>query len=209
MASRLAGPHRAADPAEESENHYLAGMTIPLPRTLSCLAGSALLGLAACHEASPPAAAVPPARPTPASAPPLVAHQLGTTGLTIRLPATYRLHLTEGADFQVYNFAAADITAAELFTGGLYVGGYPAPFDSLAGCRRHPRQLVLGRPARWLLSQCATGHTLEVQAALPADPAYSLQLHLFGQARSAAGLRQLLAVVATLQYQPPRMPAAH
>ena len=58
------------------------------------------------------------------------------------------------------------------------------------------------------LSQCATGYTLNVLAALPAGLPYSPQIHLFGQARSAAGLRQLLAVVRSLQYQPPGSPAA-
>ena len=184
-------------------------MLVYLSRMLGWLGSAVVLGLAACHGPSqPPAAAPPAAQPAPASAPPLVAHQLGQSGLTLSLPPAYRLRSTEGEDFLVYYFAATDTTAAEPFTGGLYLGGHPQPFDSAAGCRlRHLRQPLLGRPAAWQLSQCATGYTLNVRAALPTKSAYVEQIHLFGQARSAAGLRQLLAVVHTLQYKPPASPA--
>jgi hypothetical protein len=187
-------------------------MLIRLFRSNAYLLGVVVLGLAACHGSSQPPAAVPAAKPAASSAPRLVAHRLGQSALSLSLPPTYSLHLTEGADFLVYSFAATDTTAVELFTGGLYLGGFPQPFDSAVGCRtRRLQRPLLGRPATWQLSQCATGYTLNVLAALPAGPAYFQQIHLFGQARSAAGLRQLLAVASTLQYKPlgksPGLPA--
>ena len=107
---------------------------VRLPWCSGSLVG-VVLGLAACHGASQPQVTALSAKPAPTSALRLVAQQLGQSGLTLSLPATYRLRLTEGPDFLVYSFAATDTTGAEPFTGGLYLGGFPQPFDSAADCR--------------------------------------------------------------------------
>lgn len=187
----------------------------PLRKNLLYLAASALgLALAACQstDRQPPAATAPAAKPaaTPAVAPASIppARQLGKSGYFLSLPANYRLRTSDGPDFTVYYFAP-DTTAPTTFSGGLYLGGHPQPMDSVAGCRtRRVSATVLAHPATWTVQRCADAYTLNAVFESHSDQPWSPTINAFGTAKSAAELRQLLAVFTTLRHQaPPARPA--
>lgn len=169
--------------------------------------GLGTCALAACQGPSQPLATTAPIAPTiaPAAAPdpPLVPQQLGKSEFWLSLPATYRLKTTNGPDFLVYYFAPADTTVQTSYSGGLYLGGYPQKFDSTAGCqRRHLSLPVLGHPAAFTMQRCATGYTLDAVFDSGHNQSFDAKINAFGTARSAAELRQLLAIFATLRRQP-------
>lgn len=175
----------------------------PMPSVFLRLGSAVVLGLAACqgHSDPPPAAAPPnsqrPARPEP---PPLAPQPLGRSGYTVALPADYALKPTDGPDFQVYYFAPADTLAAHHFTGGLYFGSQPQGPDSTAGCQvRQQPATLLGRPATWHITRCASGYAVYAVFDSRSGRGWDAQINAFGEARSAAELRQLLAVFATLR----------
>lgn len=179
-----------------------------LQRTIRLLAGAAVLGVTACQSPDQPAAAVRPAKaqsqPAAPPAPELVEQALGKTGFFVSLPSTYALKSTDAADFLVYYFAPADTTVRTHFTGGIYFGGHPQGIDSAAaGCqvRRVPATL-LGRPATWRVQRCATGYALDAVFDSHSAEDWNPLINTFGEAKSAAELRQLLAIFATLRYQP-------
>lgn len=178
-----------------------------LQRSTSLVIGAALAGAAACQSPDQPAAAPPPAKTPPTVATPaprLVEQALGKTGFFLSLPSTYTLRSTDAADFLVYYFAPTDTTVRTQFTGGIYLGGHPQGSDSAAaGCqlRRVPTTL-LGRPATWRVQRCATGYTLDAVFASHSGQEWSPVINAFGEAKSAAELRQLLAIFATLRHQP-------
>ena len=169
-------------------------------------------GLAACQGPGQTAPATAPAalpgkaaRPVPAAAPdpPLLSQQLGTSGLWLSLPATYRLTTTDGPDFLVYYFAPADTTVQTSYSGGLYLGGHPQGFTNEAGCQqRRVAVPVLGRPAPFTVQRCATGYTLDAVFDSGRSQSFDSKINAFGSAKSAAELRQLLAVFATLRRRP-------
>ena len=165
-----------------------------------------LSSLAACQSPSqPPAAspASPATAPAPAPKPPLVPQPLGKSGYWLSLPATYRLKATDGPDFLVYYFAPADTTVQTSYTGGLYLGGHPQGFDSTDGCqRRRVLVSVLGHAAPFTVQRCATGYTLDAVFASGRSQSFDSQVNAFGSAKSAAELRQLLAIFATLERRP-------
>lgn len=175
-------------------------MSFVLLRLVSAVA----LGLTACqpHSDAPPATAGPPAtRPAQPPARPTAPQPLGRSGYTLALPADYALKPTDGADFQVYYFAPADTLAASHFSGGLYFGTQPqGPDSAAAGCqeRRQPATL-LGQPATWHITRCASGYTVYALFDSRSGRGWDAQVNAFGEARSAAELRQLLAVFATLR----------
>ena len=167
------------------------------------LLGAAVLGLAACqsHPDKPPATASPAPHRPPLPEPRLVTHALGRSGYSVALPADYSLKSTDAADFQVYYFASADTLSRHYFTGGLYFGTQPqGPDSTTADCqvRRQPATL-LGRPATWHVTRCASGYTVHALFDSHSGRGWDAQINAFGEARSAAELRQLLAVFATLR----------
>jgi hypothetical protein len=120
------------------------------------------------------------------------------------------LKATNGADFLVYYFAPADTTVQADFSGGLYLGNYSqpqdAPADTLAGCRvRQAAVTLLDRPATFSIRCCATGYAIN---SVFGSRSWVAQVNAFGEAKSAAGLRQLLAIFATLHRQSAAQPAA-
>lgn len=176
------------------------------PNSLALL-GSFVLGVAGCEsrQSSPAAHA---SRPIPpVSAPnhrPAVAHRLGDTGLFLTLPSGFALKTTNAADFLVYYFAPADTTVQADFSGGLYLGSQPQGdvTDTTGGCRtRRATAVLLGRPATFVIHRCATGYTVSSVFASRSGRGWDAQVDAFGEAKSAAGLRQLLAVFATLRRQ--------
>ena len=180
-------------------------MPLSLPR-IHLLAGVAVVGAAACQSPDQPQIVSPPAkaRPPAAPAPSLVEQALGNSGFFVSLPRTYTLKSTDAADFLVYYFAPADTTVKTSFTGGLYLGGHPqGEGPAAAGCqvRRVPTTL-LGRPATWRIQRCTTGYTLNAVFESHSDQGWSPLINAFGEAKSAAELRQLLAIFATLRHQP-------
>jgi hypothetical protein len=105
----------------------------------------------------------------------------------------------------VYYFAPADTTVRTDFTGGLYLGNQPQGDepDSVAGCRtRRTTTTLLGHPATFSIRRCATGYTVNSVFDSHSGRTWDGLANAFGEAKSAAGLRQLLAVFATLRRQP-------
>ncbi|MBO2008801.1 hypothetical protein [Hymenobacter negativus] len=179
-----------------------------LPRTIQRLIGTLVVGVTACQSPDQPTAASRPASappPTATPAPQLVEQALGNSGFFVSLPSTYRLRSTDAADFLVYYFAPADTTVRTQFTGGLYLGGHPQGMDSTAaGCQmRRVATTLLGRPATWQVQRCATGYTLNAVFDSHSGQGWSPLINAFGEAKSAAELRQLLAIFATLRQQRP------
>jgi hypothetical protein len=173
------------------------------------LLGAAALGLAGCrendHSAASRTAAKIPADTLAASPLPMREQQLGTTGFYLTLPSGFALKATNAADFLVYYFAPADTTVRADFTGGLYLGTQPQGDepDSIAGCRtRRAATILLGHPATFSVRRCATGYAISSVFDSHSGRAWDAQANAFGEAKSAAGLRQLLAVFATLRHQP-------
>jgi len=168
------------------------------------------LGLTGCPAPDHPAAtaakplAAPAARvPARLTAP----QQLGKTDFYLALPPRFALKTTDGPDFQVHYFAPADTTVQADFSGGLYFGGYPQPQDSpadtLAGCRvRRAAVTLLGHPATFTIRRCATGYAINSVFDSHSGRGWDERVNAFGEAKSAAGLRQLLAIFATLRHQP-------
>ena len=178
------------------------------------LVGAAAMGTSACQSpekpASVPKAATAPPQQAPGPAPQLIERPLGESGYFVSLPSTYALKSTDAEDFVVYYFAPADTTVRTHFTGGVYFGGHPQGPDSAAGCqvRRVPTTL-LGRPATWTVQRCATGYTLHAVFDSQSGQGWNSLINTFGEAKSAAELRQLLAIFATLRRQPkPVTPSA-
>lgn len=185
-------------------------MTRSLP-SIGLLASVAIVGVTACQSPEQPVSVpksskeLPP--PAAAPAPPLVEKALGTSGFFVSLPGTYALKSTDAADFVVYYFAPADTTVQTSFTGGIYFGGHPQGDNKVAAdcqVRRVPATL-LGRSATWRVQRCATGYTLSAVFDSHSGQGWSPLINTFGEAKSAAELRQLLAIFATLRQQP--MPA--
>ena len=178
-----------------------------LLQNLRLALGVGLTGLAACQEHGRALAAADPIatrQPTPAPTAQLVAQQLGKSDFWISLPPDYRLKTTDGPDFLVYYFAPADTTGRTSFTGGLYLGGHPQGADSAGpGCQqRQAPVVVLGHPASFVVRRCATGYTVNAVFASQSGQPWNPLINAFGEAKSAAELRQLLAVFATLRRQP-------
>lgn len=177
-------------------------------RSSRLLLGVAVLGATACQSPDQPTSAVRPAHMPPLAAipaPRLVERALGKTGFFVSLPSTYTLRSTDAADFLVYYFTPTDTTVHTQFTGGIYLGGHPQGVDSAAaGCqvRRVPATL-LGRPATWRVQRCATGYTLNAVFDSQSGQEWSPVINAFGEAKSVAELRQLLAIFATLHRQQP------
>ncbi|HEX8326676.1 MAG TPA: hypothetical protein VF629_03985 [Hymenobacter sp.] len=171
------------------------------------LVGAAAIGTTACQSPEKPAS-VPkaaPARPQPTAGPvpQLIERPLGKSGYFVTLPSTYALKSTDAEDFVVYYFAPADTTVRTHFKGGIYLGGHPQGTDSAgAGCqvRRVPATL-LGRPATWRVQRCATGYALDAVFDSQSGEGWNPLINAFGEAKSAAELRQLLAIFATLRRQ--------
>ena len=180
------------------------------------LLGSAMLSLSACQPDKPPVAsqvpAARPAAPVVASPPPLVEQPLDKTDFYLSIPARFALKATNGPDFLVYYFAPADTTVQADFSGGLYFGGHPQAdqADSTAGCQtRRVAFPMLGHPATFTIHRCATGYTVNSVFDSYSGRGWDAQVNAFGEAKSAAGLRRLLAIFATLRRQPaPGKPAA-
>ncbi|MBF9220455.1 hypothetical protein [Hymenobacter ruricola] len=177
-------------------------------RNLHRLAVAVALGtVAACHGPDQPATAPPLAEKPPqvaVAAPRLVEQALGDSGYFVTLPGTYKLRSTDAADFLVYYFAPADTTVRTSFTGGLYFGGHPQEASETGpGCqlRRVPTTL-LGRPATWRVQRCATGYTVSAVFDSHSGQGWNPLINAFGEAKSAAELRQLLAIFASLRQQP-------
>ena len=177
----------------------------------AALLGGSVLGLVACQQNKPPAAVTatptqgPGALPGAARGQPPVAHRLGKTNFYLALPPGFALKTTEGPDFLVHYFAPADTTVRADFTGGLYLGGYPQgdATDTTGGCRT--RRVVVtwqGHPATFTVHRCATGYTVNSVFDSHSGRGWDARANAFGEAKSAAGLRQLLAVFATLRRQP-------
>lgn len=172
-----------------------------VPRSMHLLAGAVALGMVACQSPGQTSSAPP---PTAAPAPQLVEQALGKNSFFVSLPSTYTLRSTDAADFLVYYFAPADTTVETSFTGGVYFGGHPQGDNKVAaGCqvRRVPTTL-LGRPATWRVQRCATGYTLDAVFDSHSGQGWNPLINAFGEARSAAELRQLLAIFATLRHRP-------
>ncbi|GAB3637376.1 hypothetical protein GCM10027422_29660 [Hymenobacter arcticus] len=176
----------------------------------AALLGVGALGLTACPAPDQPAATaakphpVPAAR-VPAPAPLTAPQQLGKTGFYLALPPGFALKATNGPDFLVYYFAPADTTVQADFSGGLYLGGHPQgdEGDTTGGCRvRRVAVTLLGHPATFTIHRCATGYTVNSVFASHSGRGWDAQVNAFGEAKSAAGLRQLLAIFATLRRQP-------
>jgi len=172
------------------------------------LLSAATLGTTGCRDNDQPTAApatrAPAAGATPA-APPLVEQRLGTTNFYLSLPPGFALKATNAADFLVYYFAPADTTVRADFTGGLYLGNQPQGDepDSAAGCRtRRAAVTLLGHPATFSIQRCATGYALSSVFDSHSGRSWDGQANAFGEAKSAAGLRQLLTIFATLRRQP-------
>lgn len=170
------------------------------------LLGSLVLSLAACESRQPPTA--PPPKPTPPAATdyrPAVEQRLGTTDFYLTLPQGFTIKSTNAADFLVYYFAPADTTVRADFTGGLYFGSQPQGdvTDTTAGCRtRRTPVVLLGSAVPVTIHRCATGYTVSSVFASHSGRTWDGQVDAFGEAKSAAGLRQLLAVLTTLRHQP-------
>ena len=180
------------------------------------LLGSAALSWSACQPDRSPTVGQAPAAglvvPVAVSLPPLVEQQLGKTDFSLAIPARFTLKATNGPDFLVYYFAPADTTVQADFSGGLYLGNQPQgdEADSMAGCRtRRAAVTMMGRPATFAIRRCATGYTINSVFDSHSGRTWDAQVNAFGEAKSAAGLRQLLAIFATLRRQPaPNKPAA-
>jgi len=177
----------------------------------AALLGGLALFLAACDGRQPPAATSPAAPASVAPAPPgpdyrlATEQRLGDTDFYLTLPTGFRVKSTNAADFLVYYFAPADTTVRADFTGGLYFGSQPQGdvTDTTSGCRtRRATMLLLGRPTPVTIHRCATGYTVSSVFASRSGRGWDAQVDAFGEAESAAGLRQLLAVLATLRRQP-------
>lgn len=180
----------------------------------AALLGGSALGLVACQQNGPPAVAT----ATPTQAPhglvaarsrPPVAHRLGKTDFYFSLPPGFALKTTDGPDFLVHYFAPAGTTLRADFTGGLHLGSYPQGdvADTTAGCRTR-RAVVMwqGHPATFVVHRCATGYTISSVFDSYNGWGWDARANAFGEAKSAAGLRQLLAVFATLRRQPQPAP---
>ena len=171
----------------------------------------AALALAGCRDPDRPAAGpTHPAKPaanTQISKPlPMQEQRLGNTDFYLSLPPGFALKATNAADFLVYYFAPADTTVQADFSGGLYLGSQPQGDepDSVAGCRtRRAAVTLLGQPATVSIRRCATGYALNSVFDSRSGRTWDGQANAFGGAKSAAGLRQLLAIFATLRRQPP------
>ena len=169
---------------------------------------SAALGFSACQpDQSPATSKAPTARPAApvAASPPLVEQPLGKTDFHLSIPAGFALKATDGPDFLVYYFAPADTTVQADFSGGLYLGNFPQEdqANSTAGCQtRRATIAVLGHPAAFTIHRCATGYTINSVFDSHSGRGWDAQVHAFGEAKSAAGLRQLRAIFATLRRQP-------
>ena len=175
----------------------------------AALLGSAALSWSACHpDQSPVAGQAPvvgPIVPVVVSPPPLVEQRLGKTDFSLAIPAKFTLKATNGPDFLVYYFAPADTTVQADFSGGLYLGNQPQgdEVDSMAGCQtRRAAVAVLGHPALFAIHRCATGYTVNSVFDSHSGRTWDAQVNAFGEAKSAAGLHQLLAIFATLRRQP-------
>lgn len=176
------------------------------------LLGVFALGLASCPAPNQPAATATRPRRAPAARAPTrpsltAPQQLGNTDFYLALPSGFALKATDGPDFLVYYFAPADTTVRADFSGGLYLGSQPQPQDSpadtLAGCRvRRAAVTLLGHPATFSIRRCATGYVLNSVFDSHSGRGWDAQVNAFGEAKSAAGLRQLLAIFATLRRQP-------
>jgi len=176
----------------------------------AALLGSLALGLAGCpgNDHSAASSASPPQVPadTVAAPEPLLSEQrLGKTDFVLSLPPGFALKATDGPDFLVYYFVPADTTVQADFTGGLYLGANPQGdvADTTAGCRtRRAPATLLGYPATFTIHRCATGYSVNSVFDSHSGRGWDAQVNAFGEARSAAGLRRLLAVFATLRRQP-------
>ena len=178
----------------------------------AALLGVCALGLLGCPGPDQPAATAARPRQVPAARvparPPLTApQQLGKTDFYLTLPPGFALKATNGPDFLVYYFAPADTTVRADFSGGLYLGSQPqpqeSPADTLAGCRvRRAAVTLLGYPATFSIRRCATGYVLNSVFDSHSGRSWDAQVNAFGEAKSAVGLRQLLAIFATLRRQP-------
>lgn len=176
----------------------------------AALLSAFLLNLAGCRGDDRPAAGTVAAPKAPAdtvATRPLlmVEHRLGDTDFYLSLPPGFALKSTNAADFLVYYFAPADTTVRADFTGGLYLGTQPQGdvADTTAGCqtRRVPITL-LGRPVPFTIHRCAAGYSINSIFDPRSGRRWDTESNAFGDAKSAAGLRQLLAVFATLRRQP-------
>lgn len=179
------------------------------------LLGSAVLSLSACQPDQPPVATKAPATKPVASvvaSPPLMEQPLGKTDFYLSIPSGFALKTTDAADFLVYYFAPADTTVRADFTGGLYLGNQPQgnEANTMPGCQtRRAAVTVMGRPVTFAIRRCATGYTINSVFDSHSGRTWDGQANAFGEAKSAAGLRQLLAIFATLRRQPaPGKPAA-
>ncbi|MDO7874407.1 hypothetical protein Q5H93_06655 [Hymenobacter sp. ASUV-10] len=183
---------------------------LPYPRCTALL-GSLALALAAC-DGPPPSTTTRPAPPAAATPPPpapnyrpATKQRLGDTDFYLTLPRGFALKSTNAADFLVYYFAPADTTVRADFTGGIYLGSQPQGdvADTTNGCRtRRATVSLLGRPTPVTIHRCATGYTVSSVFASRSGRGWDAQVDAFGEAKSAAGLRQLLAVLAMLRRQP-------
>jgi hypothetical protein len=183
-------------------------MRKPVYLSKSILLGSVVLSFSACQPdqssvtSQKPAAK--PVVPTVVSPPPLVEHALDKTDFYLSIPSRFALKTTNGPDFSVYYFAPADTTVQADFLSGIYLGGYPQKdqADSLAGCQtRRTAISVLGHPATFTIHRCATGYTVNSVFDSHSGQGWNAQVNAFGEAKSAAGLRQLLNVFTTLRHQ--------
>ena len=176
----------------------------------AALLGVCALNLVGCRGNDQPAAniAIVPKAPVDTVATralPMVEHQLGETDFYLSLPRGFALKSTNAADFLVYYFAPADTTVQADFTGGLYLGTQPQGdvTDTTAGCQtRSAATTLAGQPATFTIHRCAAGYSISSVFDPRSGRGWDAQSNAFGDAKSAAGLRQLLAVFATLRRQP-------
>jgi hypothetical protein len=173
------------------------------------LLSTTVLSLGSCRDdtkptTSPVAGTQAPADTLATKPLPVKEQRLGNSDFYLTLPPGFALKATDAADFLVYYFAPADTTVRADFTGGLYLGNQPQgdERDTVGGCRiRRATTTLLGHPATFSIRRCATGYTINSVFDSYSGRGWDAQANAFGEAKSAAGLRQLLTVFATLRQQ--------
>ena len=123
---------------------------------------------------------------------------------TISIPSDYTINEWGGEDFVVYYITPVD-TAQSTFTGGIYFGNYPTPFeyDKDDSCKKTTREdKIAGENITWTIYHCGAKYSIQALVKSKSKESWCKNIHLFGTATSKSELEKLFLVFKTFTVSP-------
>lgn len=137
----------------------------------------------------------------PTSKLPLTEQLMGESGYSISIPTDYSIKTTDGPDFIVYYFTPSDSTINGEFSGGIYLGNFPTPFEAANdSCKTEIlKGEILDSLQEWTVYNCQGDYSIQTIVENKKNEDWNQNIHAFGSTKNKAGLQTILAIYSTLR----------